>query len=134
MSGTVLRTKLVLADAAAAMDFYRDVLGAEERARFMHQGRVVFAEMRVLGAAITFKDADDHDPVPASGPILDVLCDDPDALARSLLDAGAEVVFPMADQPFGGRWGRVRDPYGVQWLVQSESEKSAAEIQAMLDA
>lgn len=31
--------------------------------------------------------------------------------------AGAEVIFPLADQFYGERGGRLRDPFGQQWMV-----------------
>jgi len=31
--------------------------------------------------------------------------------------AGAPVVFPIADQPYGMRQGRVADPFGHHWLI-----------------
>jgi PhnB protein len=127
-----VRPKLVLPDAAGAMDLYVRVLGATEVARYTAGDVVVFAEISVFGSTVTLKDADDADPVPDPGPILDVVCDDPDALAKALLDAGASEVFAMSDQPFGGRWGRVRDPFGVQWLLHSPETMSPAEIQAVV--
>jgi PhnB protein len=131
---TAVRPKLVLPDAAGAIDLYVRVLGANEVARYTAGDVVVFAEISVLGSTITLKDADDADPVPEPGPILDVLCEDPDALATALLDAGASEVFAMSDQPYGGRWGRVRDPFGVQWLLHSPATMSPAEIQAEIQA
>jgi len=38
----------------------------------------------------------------------------------------------MSDQPFGGRWGRVRDPFGIQWLLQTPVTMSPEEIQRLL--
>ena len=42
---------------------------------------------------------------------------DPDAVAQRAIDAGAELIFPVEDQPYGWRQGRVRDPFGHHWLV-----------------
>ncbi len=94
---------------------------------------MVFAEIEVLGTRITVKDADEHDPVPDPGPLLDVLVDDPDAVASALVDAGGSWVFEVHERPWGGRWGRVRDPFGVQWLLQQPDTVSPDEIQALLD-
>jgi PhnB protein len=38
----------------------------------------------------------------------------------------------MSDQPFGGRWGRVRDPFGVQWLLHAEPTMSEDEVRDVL--
>ena len=82
---------------------------------------MVFAEIEVFGSRIALKDADDADPAPTGpGPILDVVHEDPDAVAQAILEAGGSDVFAMTEQPFGGRWGRVRDPFGVQWLLHTE--------------
>ena len=31
-------------------------------------------------------------------------------------------MFPIAQQPYGARGGRLVDPYGVQWLLQTRVE------------
>jgi PhnB protein len=134
MAPNRVRPKLVVADAAAALDFYSKVLGAREIVRYDVDGGIVFAETEVFGTRITLKDADQHDPVPEGpGPILDVLVSDPDRVADAILGGGGSVVFEMSDQPFGGRWGRVRDPFGVQWLLHNEPAMSPDEIRDVLD-
>jgi PhnB protein len=133
MSPNQVRPKLVVADAAAALDFYTRVLAANEIVRHDVDGGIVFAEMEVFGTRITLKDADQHDLVPeGAGPILDVLVADPDRVADAILEGGGSVVFEMSDQPFGGRWGRVRDPFGVQWLLHTEPTMSPDEVAAVL--
>ena len=42
---------------------------------------------------------------------------DPDAMARQAVEAGAELIFPVEDQPYGMRQGRVRDPFGHHWMI-----------------
>ncbi len=130
MSENAVRPKLVLPDAAAALDWYAQQLAAREVTRYDLGGSVVFAEMEVLGTRVTLKDADDADHVPAPGPLLDVVLEDPDGLAARMVAAGAEVVFPVDDQPYGARGGRVRDPFGVQWLLQTPVTMSPEEVRA----
>ena len=133
MSLNRVRPKLVVADAAAALDFYTRVLDATEVVRYDVEDRIVFAETEVFGTRITLKDADEHDPVPdGPGPILDVLVENPDRVADAILQGGGSVIFEMSDQPFGGRWGRVRDPFGVQWLVHAEPTMSEDEVREVL--
>lgn len=129
-----IRAKLVMADADEALQFYTRVLHARQIARYDAKGSVVFAELELFGTRITFKDADDADPAPpiGRGPILDVVHEEPDAVARAILEAGGSTVFAMSEQPFGGRWGRVRDPFGVQWLLHTEPTMSPEEIQQVL--
>ena len=133
MTTNQVRPKLVLADADAALQFYVQVLDAKQIARYDVRGSVVFAEVEIFGTRITLKDADDADPAPAgSGPILDVVHEEPDALARAIVDAGGSTLFEMSEQPFGGRWGRVRDPFGVQWLVHTAPTMSPEELQEVV--
>ena len=134
MTNNQVRPKLVLTDADAALEFYARVLDATQIARYDVGGSVIFAEIELFDTRITLKDADDADPAPtAPGPILDVVHEDPDAVARAILDAGGSVVFAMSEQPFGGRWGRVCDPFGVQWLLHTEPTMSPEEIQDVLE-
>ena len=43
--------------------------------------------------------------------------DDPDAVAERAVAEGATIVFPIADQPYGLRQGRLADPFGHHWLI-----------------
>ena len=51
--------------------------------------------------------------------------DDADAWTARALGAGATEVFPVADQPYGLRQGRVQDPWGHHWLIGAPLESSA---------
>jgi PhnB protein len=133
MSTNAVRPKLVLSGASNALQWYADILGAAVGQRYQVGEQVVFAELVVLGTTITLKDADQADPVPQPGPILDCVVDDPDALATRMVQAGGEIVFPVADQPYGARGGRVRDPFGVQWLLQTPVTMTPDKVQRALD-
>ncbi len=133
MSHNAVRPKLAIADGAAALEWYADVLGAEIGERYQAGGQVVFADLVVFGTTVTLKDSDPADPVPSPGPILDCVVDDPDGIAARMLAAGGEVVFPVEDQPYGARGGRVRDPFGVQWLLQTPVTMTPDEVQRSVD-
>ena len=132
MSNPTIRPKLVVNDADAAIDFYRTALDAELVSRFEADDRVVFAELALLGSRLTLKQEDDADPAPgtsgAPGQILDVVVADPDAVAARMIAGGASVVFEIADQPYGARGGRILDPFGVQWLLQTETTMTPEEF------
>jgi PhnB protein len=42
---------------------------------------------------------------------------DPDAMFERAVGAGAGVVVPVTDQPYGWRVGRVVDPFGHHWEI-----------------
>lgn len=138
MSHLRIRPKLVVAGADAAIDFYREVFGARLVSRHTMGQAVVFAQLQLpSGDVFQVKDPDQHDPAPphgGGGVVLDVECEDPDAVASAAVDRGAEMIFPVADQPYGARQGRFRDPFGHQWIVGTPLTKSEAEVQAALDA
>lgn len=133
MAENRIRSKLVLRDADAAIALYRESLGAVERVRFEHGGTIVFAEIELRGTVITLKDADEYDPVQEPGPLLDVVDDDPDGTVQALVEAGGTVVFEVSDKPYGARGGRVRDPFGVQWLVQTPVTMSPEEFSRLVE-
>ena len=137
-----LSPKLVIGDgpggADRAIDFYRDALGAELDVRHSMGDAVVFARLLLPGGGeLHVKDADDVDPAPPAGGgghILDLVCDDPDAVVARAVDHGAEVVFAVDDQPYGSRQGRFRDPFGHQWIIGTPIAMSEDAVQGALDA
>lgn len=49
--------------------------------------------------------------------------------------AGAELVTPIADQFYGDRSGRLRDPFGHLWIISTRKEEvSPEETQLRFDA
>ena len=47
--------------------------------------------------------------------VLNISTDDVDALWQRALDAGAEVLHPLADAFWGERHGQITDPFGHRW-------------------
>lgn len=132
-----MNPKLVVRDADAAIAYYVRAFDAHLAQRYTAGEAVVFAELKFLGTSITLKEEDEHDPGPATlgrpGVLLEITTADPDALADQMLVAGAQLVFPIADQPYGARGGRVRDPFGHEWLIQTPLQSSAEQIQDAMD-
>jgi PhnB protein len=123
--------RLVVSDAAAAIDFYIAAFGAEEIARHTDPaGKIVHAELRVGDIRFAIKDEGDGDPSPTtlggSPVIIAIDVADADALGESMLAAGGTVIYPIQDWEYG-RAGRLADPYGHLWLISQEIEASTAE-------
>jgi PhnB protein len=124
---TSLRPRLVVADAAAAIEFYTAALGATELIRFTDDaGATVHAELTIGGAGFYLKDADDrdHDPISLGGtPVLLSLRVPTAAAVDATVDAavqrGATVIFAVGDRDYGERDGRIVDPFGHLWLIGS---------------
>lgn len=50
-----------------------------------------------------------------------------DAVAAAMIAAGARVIFPVSDQSYGYRQGRLEDPFGYQWLLSQDIEELTPE-------
>ena len=46
-----------------------------------------------------------------------MVVEDPDTVFARAIAAGAGVVWPVADQPYGWRVGRIVDPFGHHWEI-----------------
>lgn len=117
--------RLVVDGAASALEWYESVLGARVGDRYEDPtGKVVHAELVLGGSRVTLKDADPTDVAPPSlggTPVLLMLdSEDVDALCERMVEAGGEVIFPIGDHE-DGRGGRVRDPFGHQWMISQRS-------------
>ncbi len=129
--------RLVVGDGEAAIAFYRDAFGAEEVGeRFTApSGEVIHAEVRIGDSVvmITEEAADATAPVKAppslGGVVTAVMAtywQDVDGAWKRAVAAGAEVVYPLADQFYGERGGRLRDPFGQQWMLSQRIEEVSA--------
>lgn len=121
---TTLTPLLTVRNAAQAIEFYRRAFGAVEVSRQKTPTGQIVAEMSIDGQSSFFvvdenPQAFNLSPEAVNGTTvrLSLVVDDPDALTKRALGAGASEVFPIADQPYGMRQGRVQDPYGHHWLI-----------------
>ena len=122
-----LRVALTVADFDIAVAFYRDALGLEQLADWSSDdGRVVLLD---AGSAtlelFDERQAETVDRIEAgrrvSGPVrLAIGVEDSEAVAKRLLEAGAEPVASPVTPPWGGRNARVRTPDGMQLTLFSE--------------
>lgn len=114
---------LSVADADAAAAFYERAFGATRLERFAAPNGLVVAELAIDDArffAVTETPENGNlSPERAGGTTfrIDLVVDDPDAVAARAVEAGGTLMFPVADQPYGMRQGRVVDPFGHHWLI-----------------
>jgi uncharacterized glyoxalase superfamily protein PhnB len=104
---------ITTADLGAALGFYRDLLGAEVSYEFPGpDGEPGYVGLELGGAHLGIG----RDPEATAGPSerfsLWVYAEDCDAAVERLRGAGVEIVEEPADQPWGERVARVRDPDG----------------------
>jgi PhnB protein len=129
--------------AAKAIDFYKDILGAEERVRMDGpDGKVGHAELGIGQSVVMLADSfpDMGAPTPSAlggSPVtLMVYVEDVDDVFARAIQAGAKEIAPVQDQFYGDRSGQFEDPFGHRWNVAShvedvspeDMEKRAAEM------
>jgi PhnB protein len=115
--------RLVVSDGPAAIDFYARAFGAAELGeRFTGPaGELIHTELRIGDSVVMLTGESDVAPSPLSsggaGVIMATYWEDVDGAWERALAAGAEVIYPLADQFYGERGGRLRDPFGHQWML-----------------
>ena len=130
-----LYASLCVPDTQKAIAFYTQAFGAAELYRLTEpSGRIGHAELQMGPSAILML----SDPFPEfgitapppeglSGMAIHLHVDNADAMARLAVAAGATMVSEPADQFYGERSCRVRDPFGHTWLLGHSIEKVAPE-------
>ena len=130
-------------DGRKAIEFYKRVFGAAET-MFMadSDGKLMHAEIRIGDSTVMIGEErpewHNHSPGSLGGSpvVLHLYIEDVDGVAEEAVDAGAEILFPVEDQFYGDRSGRIKDPFGHVWIISThkedvpveEMERRAAEI------
>ena len=123
MAASSLTPMLTVKDAGAAIAFYRNAFGAVEESRVTAPTGQVVAELAIDGLSFFVVDenpaAFNLSPSSLDGTTvrMNLIVDDPDAVAARAVGAGASEIFAVADQPYGLRQGRISDPDGHHWLI-----------------
>ncbi|HEY0947149.1 MAG TPA: VOC family protein [Opitutaceae bacterium] len=120
---------LVFNDPEQAIDFYHQALGAVELSRQADaDGRIRHVEFRVGDSTFMATTTNSEFPFMRSAeemggsPVQFFLyVEGVDARFQRALDAGAEVVMPVADQTYG-RSGGFKDPFGIIWWLSTYRE------------
>ncbi len=128
--------RLVVRDGAAAIAFYSRAFGAEELGdRFTGpDAQLIHAEIRIGDSVVMItEDAVDgpvRSPERMGGMVSCVMSlywENVEAAWERAVSAGAEVIYPLEDQFYGERGGRLRDPFGQQWMMSQHIEDVSSE-------
>jgi uncharacterized glyoxalase superfamily protein PhnB len=135
-----LTPHLVCADAAAAIEFYKQAFGAEEIMRLpMPDGKLGHAMLRIgdsmLMLADEFPEWDSLSPASLHGSPVTIHLSVPDVDQRfaRAVEAGASVRMEPADMFWGDRYGVLVDPFGHHWALATHvREVPVEEMQAAM--
>jgi PhnB protein len=105
-----------------AVEFYREAFGAKEVFRVGDSNSIV-AQLTVEGSEFWVADESPENlnfsPESIGGATTRLVrtVADPDAVFAAAIAAGGKEVWPVADQPYGWRVGRLMDPFGHHWEI-----------------
>jgi PhnB protein len=120
---------LICKNAAGAIEFYKEVFGAQEIMRMPGpNGKIGHAELKI-GDSIIFVN-DEFMPVAhavSGAPPLSLFLyvEGVDNVFHRAVAAGARVDMPLENQFWGDRFGKLTDPYGHQWGLATHVEDVA---------
>ncbi|MEU2954009.1 VOC family protein [Streptomyces xanthochromogenes] len=118
---TTVAPWVVTDDTGAFLDFVAQVFGGEELGRVpTEDGLIGHGEIRVGDTVVLAFDR--HADWPAMPSLLRVFVADADEAFSQAVAAGGRVVTALADDAFGQRGGRIKDPFGNIWWVVSRIE------------
>ncbi|MEV8343134.1 VOC family protein [Streptomyces niveus] len=118
---TTVAPWVVTDDTGAFLDFVSQAFGGEELGRVATEdGLIGHGEIRVGDTVVLAFDR--HADWPAVPSLLRVFVADADEAFSRAVAVGAQVVTPLADDAFGQRGGRVKDPFGTIWWVVARVE------------
>lgn len=112
---------IIARGVARLIDFLKEAFGAEEYGRVYNEdGTIGHAEVRMGDSVVMLFDAKEEWPDTPS--LLRLYVEDGDAVYRRALEAGGTSVTEVTELFFGDRVGRVRDPWGNIWWIQTHIE------------
>ena len=112
---------IISRDTAGLIEYLEKAFDAKEIARVVGEdGRIGHAEVRIGDSVVMLFDAKpDWPPTPG---FLRLYVEDADAVHRRAVAAGGTSVTEVTHLFFGDRVGRVRDPWGNLWWIQTRIE------------
>lgn len=118
----------VLANSAAAIEFYKAVFGAEEKGRMaMPDGKVMHAEIAIGDSMLMLSDempGMTRSATSLGGSPVSLMhyTADVDGVYAKATGAGATSAMPVTDMFWGDRFGAVNGPDGFMWGIATHKE------------
>jgi PhnB protein len=122
---------LNLEGAAAASDFYQRAFGAQELFRLPAEDgkRLMHCHLKINGADVMISDCfpemggDEFRFQPTSSITLHLQVTDIDAWVKRAVEAGAKVTMPVELMFWGDRYGKILDPFQINWSLGETPKK-----------
>jgi PhnB protein len=120
---TTMAPMLSVRNGIQAIEFYKTAFGAIELFRVDDGSGSVVAQMSIDGCEFWLADeSPEHfnfSPATLGGGTVRMVLtvENPDAVFDPAIKAGAAVVWPVEDQPYGWRVGWLADPFEHHWEI-----------------
>jgi len=117
--------RLIVRNGADAIEFYVAAFRAKEIGERVigTQGEVVHAEVSIGDSVVMITEDTELAKMPtvssedSVSAIMATYWENVDEVWDNAVNAGAEIIFPLEDHFYGERGGRLRDPFGQQWML-----------------
>jgi len=125
---------LIVRNAARALDWYKNVFGAEEEMRFpTPDGKIGHAEIKIGDSHIMLADefpqmnAVSPETIGGTASAIMIYVEDVDSVFKKAVDYGAKVKEELQDKFYGDRAATFYDPFGHQWTIATHVEDVSPE-------
>jgi PhnB protein len=114
---------LAVRRGSRAIEFYKSAFGAVEMFRTVSEAGAVVARLAIGDCEFWIADEAPENlnfsPASLGGSTVRMVLvvEDPDAVYDQAVAAGAKGLWPVVDQPYGWRIGRLVDPFGHHWEI-----------------
>ena len=114
---------LSVRNGVRAVEFYKAAFGARELFCVESPDGAVVAQLSIGTSEFWVADESPQnlnfspETLGGSSVRMVLVVDDPDAMFAKAVAAGAAVVWPVDDQSYGWRVGRIVDPFGHHWEI-----------------
>lgn len=137
--------ELIVRNGPAALEFYKEVFGAEEAHRMMTPDgkKLMHGELTLDGHKFFVCDEFDASEggtckspqtLGGTGVRVTIFVEDANRTVERALAAGSRVSMPVQQMFWGARYGKIVDPFGHEWGInQQVAEQSREETQSAAD-
>jgi PhnB protein len=108
-------------DGEAALRFYNSAFGAEVLEKLIDsEGILQYAELKIEDTIIMVNE--DKWFSEPRGIVLQIYTGDVEGVFETAISAGAEEISPISKHFYGDRAGRLKDPFGYEWVIATHME------------
>jgi PhnB protein len=124
-----LTPHLIVTDGVAAIEFYKQAFGAQERMRMMcPDGKTLMHAQLLIGNSMVMLGGEfppeNLSPKNRGGTtvFIHLYTEDADAAFARAVKAGCTARMPLTDMFWGDRFGQVVDPFGHGWSIATHKQ------------